>query len=198
MNKALAVIALLFLTFSLSGCATALFMKGKPTDYQLITWEETVPLKSATPYLNARRFTTLHDRYIDAPNDIAFIGTLLMEFTPLGLSAPLFGYPDITDQDILGAIAVKLSQPVENVRVEGGKKSGDWITFDFATNGAVSGTHNIRLYLSNGDREVIPSHVDFNITYDKKTCSCEADPDIVSDNGLIRIKTEDISQQFHK
>jgi hypothetical protein len=169
-------------------------MKGKPTDYTLVTWEKTTPLKSSTPYLLARIFTTRIDRYMDAPNDIAYIGSLLMEFTPLGISAPLFGYPDVVDQEVIGSIAIKLSQPVENITVDGGKKDHDSIAFDFPTNGRPAGTHTIHMYLSNGDREVTPSQIDFNINYNKKNCSCEADPSVVSDDGLIQVKTELISQ----
>jgi hypothetical protein len=191
MNKAAPLALLLFLAFSLSGCATALYMKGKPTDWKLQTWVQAAPLKSSAPYLSATLITTRVDRYMDAPNDVAYIGSLLMEFTPFGLAAPLFGYPDIIDQELIGSIALKLSQTVEDVTVEGGVKRRDSITFDIPTNGTGFGTHTIRLHLSGSSSvKVTPSLIEFNISYNNKTCSCEASPSIVSDDGTIQIITE--------
>lgn len=191
MNRIAGIVAVSLTIFSLSGCATALYMKGKPTDWKLETWVETAPLKSDTPYLHVDRVTTRTDRYVYAANDIAFIGAILMEFTPLGFAAPLFGYPDIIDQEIVGDIAFKLSRPVESVEVDGGTKKRDSITFDFPTNGIPSGVHRVRLRLKQGvSTVVIPSQVDFNVYYDKKSCSCDTNPPIVSDDGSIPVKIE--------
>jgi hypothetical protein len=196
-KQAAAVITALFMSLSLSGCATALYMKGKPTDWKMETWVETVPLKSGTPYLKVSRVTTRTDRYIYAANDIAFIGALLMEFTPLGFAAPLFGYPDIIEQDIVGEIAVKLSRPVENVEVEGGTKKRDSITFEFPTNGIASGVHRVRLRLRQGvSTKVIPPQVDYNVYYNKTSCHSETVPDVISDDGLIPIQIDVISDEL--
>ena len=183
-------------SLSLSGCATALYMKGKPTDWKLETWVETVPLKSSTPYLKANLITTRSDRYIYAANDVAFIGALLMEFTPLGFAAPLFGYPDIVDQDIVGELAVKISRPINRVEVSGGTKKNDSISFDFPTNGISNGVHRVRLSLAQGKSTVvIPPQVDFNIFYDKRSCYSETNPPVVSDDGLIPVKVELLNSQ---
>ncbi len=200
MTRILAVITALCMSLSFSGCATMLYMKGKPTDWKLETWVETVPLKSGTQYLKANLITTRSDRYVYAANDIAFIGALFMEFTPLGFAAPLFGYPDIIDQDIVGELAVKISRPINRVEVSGGTQRSDSISFDFPTNGISSGVHRVRMSLAQGKSTVVvPAQVDFNVFYDKKNCSCEANPPVVSDDGMIPVKVEVLnSQEFHK
>lgn len=226
-KKITATIMIFLVVISLTGCATTLYVKGRPVDDdgrpvdkilamgdKRVLYEETIPIKSNTPYLSAEIVKTRLAFPIHSSTGIgAQIEASFMELTPLGILAPLIGYPHIHEQRIVGNIAIKLS-PDENLRVEveGGTIKGDSIYFDLITNENINinakninAKHTIKIIFNNDNVlkmklqqdgkaiKIIPDQIDFNINLKNGICSSEAEPAIVSQDGLIQIKTEEVT-----
>lgn len=193
-----------------NGCASLLYRKGKVVNETEGIYKQIIPVKSNASYLSAQMEIFRRDSVFACSSDAATNNTdnqlwaALLEITPFGFMAPQFGYLNIIDKKIVGRIAFKLSESVECSNVEGGSLNDDYINFNFPLNDNI-GKHIVELVISNVDdfneqikrigkaKKVIPSSIKFNLKYKAGTCSIYADPKIITPDGLIKIKIEEVS-----
>lgn len=180
---------------SLQGCASFLYMGGKVDKYSGGEYEKATHFESTPPLLN----TVLYK--VSKTNDET--KNLIWEITPLGIVAPLFGYP-LTDRNIESTFKFKLSKDIEGAKVFvlGGTEENGIIRFSFPVDKRITGEHIIQIFFNHHfysdlsvygkATKISPDKVCITIKCNKNNLSFNADPPVMSDNGMIQIKAEEI------
>jgi len=185
---------LLMIPFSLSGCASVLYMGGVPNqnnEQGVRTYQTLEDGKSLSPYLNVEFLTTKSmDEY--GPH------CLLFELTPIGVLGPKFNCPKI-QEEIIGTLALKYTVQVASISIDGGTLKNGTIAFDFPRDykhHSLTAHFNSALdqtLISNGRATKIePDQILFTLQCNKTVCSVYADPDIVATDGTIRMESKEI------
>jgi hypothetical protein len=116
----------------------------------------------------------------------------IFEFTPLGIFAPLFGYPEIHKEydvnlELRFPDDVKVSGYIPAIKINENGNATETITFNDGFDTALK---------KDGEGyQAIPSTMTINIQCTPETCNINVDPAIITDDGNVQVKTQKVEDK---
>ncbi len=190
--------------FFLSGCASILY--NHPGRVEMNSNTTPAWLAEAHPY----KITKPLPQQSPGASSADF-RTVLYEMTPLGFFGPLFNYPEVI-KGISGNLRLKyskdlnpnsvtvISDPCCDVSFTTQTVRDGVIAFDCKP---IKGTHSFTLQFNKNNyselkeygstMKIAPDHIVINIICSNKACAAEANPPVISHDGLVQIKKEKVT-----
>lgn len=171
-----------------SGCASMLYVRGKPVqglDTTITRLEEVAQTDKA--YVTATKTTDFRAYY--------GFGPILLQFTPLGIMGPLFGYPQ-KSYAFTGTVNIHTDPPEAGSRIPAstsfrieGQKGSSKVVLDF--------TKGVEDALKTTGRtiEYSPEFIEVIVTCADTACQVTSRPNAIFSDGLVRLESREVVNQ---